>query len=66
MRNYTKYEGKQVNFIECYLKLKHYISGHIKMLLLSKRVKQEVKEKLNETLIHISDIFRNGINAEDV
>ena len=66
MRNYTKHEGKQVGFKESYIKLRCYISSHIKMLLLNKRMKQYVKDKLNEVLVHISDIFRNGINEQDV
>ena len=66
MRNHTKYEAKQVGFIECYIKLRCYLSGHIRMLLLSKKLKQYNKDKLNEVLIHISTIFRNGINEQDL
>ena len=66
MRNYTKNEGKQVSFTESYIKLRCYIIGHIKILLLSKAVKREIKEKLNVLLVHISDIFRNGLSEQDV
>ena len=66
MRNYTKNEGKQVNFTESYIKLRFYINGHIKILLLSKAVKRDVKDKLNVLLVHISEIFRNGLSEQDV
>ena len=66
MRNYTKHEGKQVSFEESYIKLRCYITEHIKILLLSKALKREMKEKLNVTLVHISAIFRNGLSEQDV
>ena len=66
MRNYTKHEGKQVRFEESYIKSRCYITEHIKILLLSKALKREMKEKLNLTLVHISAIFRNGLSEQDV
>lgn len=66
MRNHTKNEGKQVSFAESYIRLRSYISGHIKILLLSHRVKNMIKMRLEEVLIHISDIFKQGINENDI
>ena len=66
MRNHTKNEGKQVSFTESYIRLRSYISGHIKILLLSHRVKNMIKMRLEEILIHISDIFKQGINENDI
>ena len=66
MRNITTKEGKSVSFIECYNKLRCYLSGHIKILLMSKKVKQDVKDKLEQVLFYISDILKSGINVHDI
>ena len=66
MRNITKKEGKDVSFTECYSKLRYYLSGHIKMLIMSKRIKQDIKDKLELVLLHISNILQCGINEYDI
>ncbi len=66
MRNITTKDGKEVTFMECYNKLRCYLSGHIKMLIMSKIVKQDVKDKLEQVLFYVSDILKSGINVHDI
>ena len=66
MRNITKKEDKEVTFIECCNKLRYYLSSHLKLLITSKKLKQDIKYKLERILTHITDVFVRGINENDV
>ena len=66
MRNITKNECKEVTFIECCFKLRYYLSSHIKLLIMSKKVKQDVKDKLEEILLHITNVIWSGINENNI
>ena len=66
MRNIMKKEEKYVSFTECYIRLRYYITSHIKLLLISKYTVQDVKDKLNEVLNHIMTTLRNGINEHSI
>ena len=66
MRNITKKEDKEVTFIECCNKLRYYLSSHLKLLIMTKKVKQDVKNKLQEVLTHITDTIASRINENDI
>ena len=66
MRNIMKKEEKYVSFTECYIRLRYYITSHIKLLLISEYTVQDVKDKLNEVLNHIMTTLRNGINEHSI
>ena len=65
MRNLTKKEGQHISFTECYIRLRYYITSHIKLLLISKHTLQDVKDKLNDVLNHITSTLRNGISEHN-
>ena len=66
MRNFTRHEGIQITFKESYLKLKYYLSSHIKLLLLTKTLMQSIKDKLNGVLNCINLVLHSGISEHDI
>ena len=62
MRNITKNEGKQITFTECYVRLRYYMTNHVKLLLISKHTTQNMKDQLNLILHNITSVLMNVIN----
>ena len=66
MRNITKNEDKQISFTECYIRLRFYITSHVRLLTISKHTSIDVKCKLEELLNHIAQALRNGIHENSL
>ena len=65
IRNDIKHNNTNVSFEECYLKLKHYLLGHIKTLQMSSKTKPTIKNLLETLVEAIETNLRNGLVETD-
>ena len=65
-RNSIRNDEVTVSFEECYIKLKHYLLSHIRILELSKNTKPKLKTILIELTKSINIVLRNGLLERNI
>ena len=65
-RNSIRNDQVVISFEECYLKLKHFLLGQIKIIEMSKKTKPKMKKMLTKLSESINEVLKNGIREANI